>query len=106
MLIRCIALSAAVIVGALGFAGKADAQIIYSGGYYYSPGVVYSSYYSPSYYPYSSGVYPSSYYGAPYSTGYWSSYGYWPSSPPYRSGYRSYSPYSYYRGYRGGRWRW
>ena len=105
MTIRKLALAAAIVVGLVGFAGKADAQVIYSGGYYSTPGV-YSSYYAPTYYPFSSSIYPASFYSPPYNAGwYWSGYNYQPSYPYYTSGYSTgyYPPY--YNGWRGWR-RW
>jgi hypothetical protein len=94
MSIKSIAVAAALAVGTLGVASKADAQVIYSGGTYYNPGtVVYpasGTYYSSGYV---APAYSTSYY-SPYSTGYYNN-GY------YNNGYYNYSPYSnmYYSGY-------
>ncbi len=94
MSIRKLALAAAVVAGTLGFAGKADAQVIYTSGYSTTP-VVYSSYYTPTYYTHTPASTYSSYYAPAYSNWYWSGY-----SDPYSSGYytRSYYPYAYYSG--------
>lgn len=104
-MIRKLVLAAAVVAGSFGFASKADAQVFYSGGYYYNTPGVYSSYYiAPSYYSMNS-IYPASFYSPPYNAGwYWSGYNY-QRSLPYYSGYRNYyRPYSSYYGRRGWRW--
>jgi len=89
MSIRKLALAAAAIIGTLGLVGKADAQVIYSSGYYTTP--AYTSYYAPAYTPYYAPAYTSYY--APSSTGwYWNGYSY-----PYTYGYPVYN--SYYPGY-------
>lgn len=104
MSIRKLALATVVVAGVLAFAGKADAQVIYTSGYYTSP-TVYSSYYAPApaFTPtvtYSSWSIPS------YNGWYWDGYGYSNSySYPYYSGYyRSYPAYYGRRGLRGWRW--
>jgi|GEM_PF-6937604 len=48
MSVRKLALTAVVAIGVLAFASKADAQVIYTSGYYTTP-AVYSSYYAPAY---------------------------------------------------------
>jgi hypothetical protein len=105
MSIRKLAL-AAVIVGALGFASRADAQVIYRSGYYTTP-VVTTSYYTPTY-TYAPGVVYSSYSTPIYNGWSWNTYSYpYTSSYPYTYSYPSYySGYSYPTYYSGGRgWR-
>jgi len=78
--------SAALLLGVLVFSGKAEGQVVVTGGYYTTP--VYSSYYTPQ----DSGWYGSGYY--PYSGWYPYASGY---TYPYYRGYSSpYSPYSRY----------
>lgn len=86
MSIKSLALIAAVFAGTLAFEGKADAQVYYSTGYYYSPGVVTASYYSPGYYstPYVSEYSYPSYYGSyyyPYTGAYYYDYPYYRRGP-------------------------
>jgi len=81
MSIKKITAALAVIAGTVGFTGKADAQVIYrSGGYYSSPGVVYSSGYTPGV-VYGSGYTPGVIYGSGYTPGvvYGSGYGVMPN---------------------------
>jgi hypothetical protein len=101
MSIRNFALTTAVIAGVLGFTGKADAQVIYTGGYS-TPGVVTWPSYTPSYYSTPGGTYTYGTYLSPsYPGWYWDG-----SSYPYPTGYSyptRYSPadYSLYSRYSG-----
>lgn len=92
MSIKTFTVAAALAVGTLGVASKADAQVIYSGGTYYTPGtVVYpasGTFYSSGY---ATPAYSTSYY-SPYSTGYYNN-GYY-NNGYYNNGYYNYSPYS------------
>lgn len=129
MTIKTLTAAAAVIAGTIGFAGKADAQVYYSG--YSTPSYVYPSSYSshyggglmsngytyanPGYTTWSSPVYGSTYssgyspyYGHTFSSGYSPYYGSSYSSPyygNYGTGYYNNNmlatPYSgaYYSGY-------
>jgi len=90
MSIRKLALVAAVIVASIGFAGKADAQVVYTSYYttpvvytteYATTPVVYTSYSTPTYTPSNA----STFYYVPSSTGW-----YWDGV-----GYRYHSSYSY-----------
>jgi hypothetical protein len=91
MSIRKLALTAVVIAGVLGFAGRADAQVVYAGGCDTAP-AMYSSYYAPTYSAYAPGVSYSSYYTPAYSNWNWGGYSY----PSYSGYYRSYYPGAYY----------
>jgi hypothetical protein len=99
--------AALAVVGAAGFADRADAQVFFNrypgglslsiGGYGYYPGLYgYSGY--PSYY--------SGYYSRPYYGGYRGGWGYRPYYGGSRYGGYRYGGYRYggYRGWRG-RWR-
>jgi hypothetical protein len=79
---------AGLTLGVIAFNNQASAQVVVTGGYAYSPGVVTTSYYAPAYAPASSLSYYSSpaYYSTPYASGYY-------TAPYYTSGY--YSPYAY-----------
>jgi len=116
MSMKTLSIAAALVAGTLGFANKADAQVIVGGTYYpsysypsysyptyaqpsyYQSGTVYSSGYTP-YYDGSSGVVVSGYSTPMYGSSYYGN-GYYGS--PYSSGY---SPYgygtgsNYYNGY-------
>jgi len=99
MSIKKFAAALAVIAGTVGFASKADAQVIYrSGGYYGTPGVVYGSGYSPGVI-YGNGYSPGVAYGSGYSPGvvYGNGYG---AMPNYNTGIFS-GGSTYSSGYRG-----
>jgi hypothetical protein len=91
MSVKSLVAIAGLIAGSLAFGDRASAQIIRTGGYGYSPGVVTtSSYYTPatnwSYYS------SPAYYSTPYVSSYYSTplYGGFYSSPYYAGGYSSY----------------
>jgi hypothetical protein len=101
MSIRTLSLAAAMIAGMLGFASKADAQVIVGSSgvvypattsYYYSypsGGVIVSSGYSTP--VYGTSYYGSGYYSMPYSYSYPYTYPYVPTySFPYTSSYPAY----------------
>jgi len=92
MSIRKLALTVAVIIGVLEFAGKANAQVIYTSGYYSTP-VVYTSYYAPTYTDTPGVTYSSSWYTPTY-TGYWGGYPYSYTYPTYTEYYTTYPTYS------------
>lgn len=108
MSIRKLALATVVIAGVLGFAGKANAQVIVSDGVYYTTPVVYSSYYTPTYYTYTPGVTYTSY-SAPVYTGWYGDSYRSPYYTRYYSPFRGYSGPNLYVGPRGVAfrgWRW
>lgn len=108
MSLKTLALFGAVLAGTMAFGSSANAQTT---SYYYTPGVITSSYYTPlgttSYYAPSysyalPGVYSySSYYGSPLYSGYY----YGPSYYPYSSYYYPYGT-GYYYGVGARRWWW
>jgi hypothetical protein len=96
MTIKTLTTAAALIAGTIGFAGKADAQVIYSSGgtYYSTPGVVYSSGYTPGVVYSSPVVYSSGYTYPAYSSNY-----YYPSTSYYGNTWGS--PYTGFSGVTG-----
>ena len=102
MSIKSVIAFAGLTLGMFAFESLAQAQVVVTGGYTYSPPVVTSSYYTPAT---TMSYYSPAVYGTPYVSGYY-------AAPYYTSGYYttpyvygSYYPYGY-AGYRGRRWGW